>query len=85
MTVTCYRALYDIPSLGVATPGNSLGLYEQGDYFNEEDINLFFATWATWVPQNTFPIPALIDGANYSVPQDSVLDGGEADIDIDIA
>ena len=86
MTPTCYRAMYQIPSNVKAVPGNSLGLYEQGDYFAESDIDSFFASFAPWVPQGTFPIPALIDGAEYSVPaDDTTLDGGEADIDIDIA
>jgi tripeptidyl-peptidase-1 len=85
MTPPCIKALYQIPDAKRATPGNSLGLYEQGDYFSEPDVNLFYAAFAPWVPQNTFPIPALIDGANYSVPPYSPLNGGEADIDIDMA
>lgn len=85
ITPTCIKALYQIPNATQATPGNSLGLYEQGDYFNEGDVNLFYAEYAPWVPQGTFPIPALIDGANYSVPTYSPLNGGEADIDIDMA
>ncbi|RDW60726.1 hypothetical protein BP6252_12109 [Coleophoma cylindrospora] len=85
MTPTCYRALYDIPFGKKATKGNSLGLYEQGDYFSKSDIDLFFATWEPYVPQGTYPVPALIDGANYSVPADSPDNGGEADVDIEIA
>ncbi|KAL1979563.1 hypothetical protein VTN96DRAFT_5563 [Rasamsonia emersonii] len=85
ITPTCIKALYQIPNATLATPGNSLGLYEQGDYFNEGDVNLFYAEYAPWVPQGTFPIPALIDGANYSVPAYSPWNGGEADIDIDMA
>ncbi|KAM3067871.1 hypothetical protein ACMFMG_011355 [Clarireedia jacksonii] len=85
MTPTCIKAMYKIPDATKATPGNSLGLYEQGDYFAESDIDLFYAEYAPWVPQGTYPIPALIDGANYSVPADSELNGGEADIDIDMA
>ncbi len=77
--------MYHIPNATLASPGNSLGLYEQGDYFNEQDIDLFLAEYAPYVPQGTYPIPALIDGANYSVPSYSPLNGGEADIDIDMA
>jgi tripeptidyl-peptidase-1 len=77
--------MYQIPSGTSATLGNSLGLYEQGDYFAESDVDSFFAAYAPWVPQGTYPVPALIDGANYSVPAYSALNGGEADIDIDIA
>jgi tripeptidyl-peptidase I len=85
ITPPCIRALYQIPQLQHATPGNSLGLFEQGSYFNEDDVNAFYAEYAPYVPQGTFPIPALIDGANYSVPAYSSLDSGEADIDIDMA
>jgi hypothetical protein len=36
--------------------------------------------------KGTYPIPALIDGANFSEPaSNTVLVGGEANIDIDIA
>ncbi|KAJ6172130.1 Aorsin [Penicillium chermesinum] len=85
ITPACLKAMYGIPDATKATKGNSLGLYEQGDYFAEEDLDLYWAKYAPWVPQGTYPIPALIDGANYSVPTTSALNGGEADIDIDMA
>lgn len=85
ITPPCIKALYSIPDATKATPGNSLGLYEQGDYFNEQDLDLFYKQYAPYVPQGTYPIPALIDGANYSVPAYSALNGGEADIDIDMS
>lgn len=85
ITPACIKALYHIPNATMKTPGNSLGLYEQGDYFSKQDIDLFFAQYAPYVPQGTYPIPALIDGANYSVPAYSPLNTGESDIDIDMA
>ncbi|KAJ5889925.1 subtilisin-like protein [Penicillium tannophilum] len=85
MTPTCIKAMYDIPDAKTAVKGNSLGLYEQGDYFAKSDIDLFYKAYAPWVPQGTYPIPALIDGANYSVPAYSSLNTGESDIDIDMA
>ncbi|KAJ6031227.1 subtilisin-like protein [Penicillium herquei] len=85
MTPTCIKAMYDIPDAKTAVKGNSLGLYEQGDYFAKSDIDLFYKEYAPWVPQGTYPTPALIDGANYSVPADSSLNSGESDIDIDMA
>jgi len=85
MTPTCIKALYKIPDSKAATPGNALGIYEQGDYFAKEDLDLSFASFASWVPQGTYPTPALIVGANYSVPVDSALNTGESDIDFDIA
>jgi tripeptidyl-peptidase-1 len=86
MTQACYKALYSIPDPPQKVdPGNSLGLYEQGDYFSKEDLDLFYATYAPWIPQGTYPIPDLIDGANYSVSQHSSLDTGESEIDMTIA
>ncbi|KAJ5133905.1 Aorsin [Penicillium atrosanguineum] len=71
MTPTCIKALYDIPDATKARKGNSLGLYEQGI--------------CSLGSQGTYPIPAMIDGANFSVPADSSLNTGESDIDIDMA
>ncbi|OQD85399.1 hypothetical protein PENANT_c010G10600 [Penicillium antarcticum] len=85
MTPDCIRALYHIPVAKKAAKGNSLGLYEQGDYFAKSDLDLFYKEYSPNVPQGTYPIPALIDGANYSVPASSSLNGGESDIDIDMA
>ena len=87
ITPPCIKALYQIPEASTigATPGNSLGLFEQGSYFNEEDIDLFYARYANYIPTGTYPIPALIDGANYSVSINSSFNSGEADIDIDMA
>lgn len=85
MTPTCIKAMYDIPDAKTAVKGNTLGLYEQGDYFAKSDIDAFYKEYAPWVPQGTYPIPAMIDGANFSVPADSSLNTGESDIDIDMA
>jgi tripeptidyl-peptidase-1 len=85
MTPACIKALYKLPDATKAKKGNSLGLYEQGDYFAKSDLDLYYKDYAPWIPQGTYPIPALIDGANYSVPAYSELNGGESDIDIDMA
>lgn len=85
ITPPCIRALYGIPIAKTATPGNSLGLYEQGDYISTTDLDGYYAAVAPWVPQGTYPIPALIDGAEFSAPSNSSLVGGEADLDVEIA
>ncbi|KAL2072472.1 hypothetical protein VTL71DRAFT_11815 [Oculimacula yallundae] len=85
MTPECIRALYNIPTNPAAVGENSLGLYQQGSYFSESDVNAFYAKFATYVPQNTFPVNATIDGASYSVPAASALNSGEANIDIEMA
>ncbi|KAJ5618801.1 subtilisin-like protein [Penicillium lagena] len=84
MTPVCIKALYNIPDATKARKGNSLGLYEQGDYFAKSDVDLFYKHYAPWVPQGTYPTPNLIDGANFSVPAYSSLNTGESDIDIDM-
>jgi tripeptidyl-peptidase I len=85
MTPACYRYLYDIPDKVDAVAGNSLGLFEQGSYFLQSDLNLFYSVSAPNVPNGTAPIPALIDGARYgALPTDGEEVTGEADIDIDI-
>jgi tripeptidyl-peptidase I len=86
MTPTCLRALYGIPSSPGAVPGNSLGLYEQGDYFDKADLDLSLAAYAPWVPPHTYPIPNLIDGAQYDFPQNNTeFIEGEALIDLLLA
>ncbi|PBP20191.1 hypothetical protein BUE80_DR009055 [Diplocarpon rosae] len=84
MSPDCIRALYSIPQTPVAVDGNSLGLFQQGSYFAKTDLNLFYEKYATYVPQNTFPLNATINGASYSVPADSELNSGEANIDIEM-
>ena len=84
MTPTCIKALYSIPNATRSTPGNSLGLYQQGSYFAESDLNLYLAAYTPEIPQGTFPINASIDGASYSVPANSALNSGEALIDIEM-
>lgn len=46
MTPTCIKALYSIPSATRNDSVNSLGTYEEGDYYSQDDINLFFAQYA---------------------------------------
>lgn len=80
-----YKGVVPDPECNSCIPGHSLGLYEQGDYFSKTDIDLFLAKYAPYVPQGTYPIPALIDGARYGVPVNSSLNTGESDLDIEMA
>lgn len=84
ITPACIRALYDIPRPTHIDPANYVGLFEGGDHYSQADIDLFFARYAPNVPQGTSPTPAYIDGAQGPVPQNSAMNGGEADIDIDM-
>jgi tripeptidyl-peptidase-1 len=87
ITPPCWKALYQLPEYNPpSTTANSLGLYEQGDYFAISDVQSYLAKYAPYVPLDHLPIPALIDGAAYSFPANNTdYVGGEANIDIDIA
>ncbi|KAK4495689.1 hypothetical protein PRZ48_012957 [Zasmidium cellare] len=85
VTPTCLRALYGIPKATRKDNINSLGLYESGDTYSQQDLNLFFQHYATNVPQGTHPTLNSVDGGQAPVAPDSVVNTGESDIDMDIA
>jgi len=62
-----------------------MGLFEDYDAFSQEDIDIFFAKFAPWVPQGTSPNVISVDGGTAPVAPGSVRNGGESDIDIDLA
>lgn len=84
ITPPCLRALYGIPVAHINDSVNSLGLYEQGDYYSGADIDSYFASFQTRVPQGTRPILKSIDGGVAPVVASNPNNGGESDIDIDI-
>lgn len=85
ITPACIKALYKIPDAHLNDSVNSLGIYEDGDYYAQEDLNLFFAQYAPNVPAGTHSIPAFVDGAQAPVAQDDPTNTGESDIDLDMA
>ena len=84
ITPACVRALYNLPIGTVCDPDSAPGFYEQGDYYSQTDLNLFFSHFARNVPQNSAPTPQFIDGAKAPVAASSPANGGESDIDLDI-
>jgi tripeptidyl-peptidase I len=83
ITPACIAALYQIPVGTLANPSNAMGIFEEGDYYSQEDLNKFFAKFTPHIPQGTHPKPAFIDGAQAPVP---VADaGGESDLDFELA
>ena len=83
ITPACIRALYNVslpPS--VAQPGNEIGIFEDGDFFAQEDLDLFFANFTPYIPQGTQPILDLIDGA--IAPVDVADAGGESALDFEL-
>ncbi|CAF9905503.1 MAG: hypothetical protein GOMPHAMPRED_003229 [Gomphillus americanus] len=83
VTPKCIRQLYGIPSNAFAVPGNALGIAEAGDVYDQEDLNLFFKSFAPHIPNNTAPVLQSIDGGTAPV---SVENGGaESTLDFEIA
>ncbi|KAK5129907.1 hypothetical protein LTR08_002708 [Meristemomyces frigidus] len=85
ITPSCIKALYDIPSPRFSDAVDRMGLFETYDAFSQGDIDLFFQHYAPWVPQSTSPEVISVDGGTAPVAPSSVRNGGESDIDIELA
>ncbi|EED18810.1 protease S8 tripeptidyl peptidase I, putative [Talaromyces stipitatus ATCC 10500] len=85
ITPTCIKALYDIPNPIFSQPENAMGLFETYDAFSQEDISLFFQHFATNVPAGTKPNVISVDGGTAPVAPNDTRNGGESDIDLDLA
>lgn len=87
ITPPCIQALYHLPLPHTVptSPLNVMGLYESYDTFAVADIELFFKNFAPWVPQGTVPSVISVDGGNAPVAASDPRNGGESDIDIDLA
>lgn len=64
----CVRALYNVSEIpeypnGVPREDNAMGLFESGDFYSQNDLNIFFKNFTPKIPQDTAPTPAFIDGA----------------------
>ena len=85
ITPTCIKALYDLPNAKYKQPVNVMGLFESYDAFSQDDISLFFKNFAPNVPQGTTPTVDSVDGGTAPVAPGNVRNGGESDIDLDLA
>ena len=83
ITPECIRQLYGIPATASAVPGNELGIVESGDTYDQEDLNLFYESFAPNIPNNTAPILQSIDGGVAPVPVEDAK--GESILDFDLA
>jgi tripeptidyl-peptidase-1 len=83
ITPACVKALYDIPPATKANPNNSMGILEEGDFYDQEDLNLFFQKYTPYIPQGTHPTPNFIDGAE--APVNVSNGGGESTLDFELA
>jgi tripeptidyl-peptidase-1 len=87
ITPACIRALYGVPEIpDYATTGpradNSMGIFEEADFYSPDDLDLFFANFTPRIPNGTQPTPAFIDGAKF--PPFSWA-GGESNLDFELA
>lgn len=85
ITPPCIQALYHIPRANLSDPQDAMGVFETYDAFSQQDINLFFENFAPWVPTGTAPKVISVDGGTAPVAPQSVRNGGESDIDIELA
>jgi tripeptidyl-peptidase-1 len=83
ITPACIKALYQIPPAPIfPNPTNAMGIYEEGDAYDQEDLDLFFQKYTQYIPQGTHPTPNFIDGGEAPVP---VADGGgESTLDMEL-
>ena len=85
ITPACIRALYQIPLGHLADPGNSMGIFEaELQYWDQLDLNLFFANFTRWIPNGTHPINRNVDGGVSIAPNISAA-GEEALLDLEMA
>ncbi|KAF2087747.1 subtilisin-like protein, partial [Saccharata proteae CBS 121410] len=72
MIAPCYRALYGLPQLDLGktvNPNNTLGLYEPNkNTYIQHDLDLFYNTYAPYIPQGYHPIIKNFYGAHTPNP-----------------
>jgi tripeptidyl-peptidase-1 len=70
--------IYKIPKGTTAAPGNEVGIFEDGDFYDQEDLDATWAALAPYVPNGTHPELKGIDGGvapvDGSVGVESLLD-----------
>ena len=65
--------------------GNELGIYENlAQYYYQDDLDLYYASVAKYIPNGTHPICHGIDGAICPASEPS-YDSGEPDLDLQVA
>jgi hypothetical protein len=64
VTAECTRVQYNIPNTTTAAPGNELGIFEGIDvHYSRHDLDIYFSTLYPQIPNGTYPIERLVDGA----------------------
>ncbi|CAN8102435.1 unnamed protein product [Discula destructiva] len=85
VTAACMRDQYGIPNNTLASPGNELGIFETlNDHYSKYDLDAFFSTLYPYIPNGTYPIEKLVDGATGSSEETGLPEeeaGVESDLD----
>ncbi|KAK1240117.1 hypothetical protein MKX08_007559 [Trichoderma sp. CBMAI-0020] len=82
ITPTCIQHIYNVPRGNKKAPGNSLGMFETGSWYSPTALKSFLANY-TDIPPETTLLNITID---ISEPHfDQTNDGGEADLDVQMA
>lgn len=84
ITPPCLRALYGLPIAHINDSVNTVGVFEQGDYYSGQDLDSWFANFSTRVPQGTRPSLTSIDGGVAPVAAGDPGNSGESDVDFAI-
>jgi tripeptidyl-peptidase-1 len=56
--------------------GNEIGIFEDGDYYDQTDLDLTFAAVAPYVPNGTHPILEGIDGGTAPISINGIQQHG---------
>ncbi|KAK3321370.1 peptidase S8/S53 domain-containing protein [Cercophora scortea] len=87
ITPACVRALYNFDAAdptAPVNPDNSLGIFEEGDFYTQEDLDLFFSNHTSYIPNGTHPILNSIDGGH--APNNwTDFPGSESELDFALA
>lgn len=71
--------MYNIPISNSSIPGNEFGLFEDGDYYDQEDLDQTFAAIAPYIKNGTHPKLEGVDGGTAPLPGEG---GVESNLDI---
>ncbi|KAK4549041.1 hypothetical protein LTR36_007497 [Oleoguttula mirabilis] len=82
ITPACLQALYHFEPLSPhaeVSPNNSMGIFEEGDFYAQQDLNSFFTNFTSYIPNGTHPTLDSIDGGQAPVNTSDA--GGESNLD----
>ena len=72
------------PTKRQGEPEQQHGIFEEGDFYAQQDLNSFFTNFTSYIPNGTHPILDSIDGGVAPVANLSQA-GGEANLDFELA